>query len=64
MNYRHRLINQTLALLPVHLSICYAAYAAHVAHVASKTLARPSGAFSSSTNTVAASKPCAGSLTP
>ncbi len=27
--YRRQLINQTLALLPVHLSICYAAYAAH-----------------------------------
>ena len=27
--YRHHLITQTLALLPVHLSICLAAYAAH-----------------------------------
>ena len=27
--YRHHLITQTLALLPAHLSICYAAYAAH-----------------------------------
>ena len=27
--YRHRLIIQTLANLPVHLSICFAAYAAH-----------------------------------
>ena len=27
--YRHHLIIQTLALLPVHLSICFAAYAAH-----------------------------------
>ena len=29
MNHRRRLITQTLALLPTHLSICYAAYAAH-----------------------------------
>ena len=29
MNYRHHLITQTLALLPVRLSICYAAYAVH-----------------------------------
>jgi hypothetical protein len=27
--YRHHLITQTLALLPVRLSICFAAYAAH-----------------------------------
>ena len=27
--YRHRLITQTLALLPVHRAICLAAYAAH-----------------------------------
>ena len=27
--YRHHFIAQTLALLPVHLSICYAARAAH-----------------------------------
>ena len=27
--YRHRLITQTLALLPTHLAICLAAYAAH-----------------------------------
>ena len=29
MNYRHQLITQTLALLPVHRMICLAAYAAH-----------------------------------
>ena len=29
MNYRHPIITQTLALLPVHTSICYAASAAH-----------------------------------
>ena len=34
MNYRHRLITQTLALLPVHRQIGPAAYAAHVAHAA------------------------------
>ena len=27
--YRHHLITQTLALLPVHRAICFAAYAAH-----------------------------------
>ena len=27
--YRHHLITQTLALLPAHLAICYAAHAAH-----------------------------------
>ena len=27
--YRHHLTTQTLALLPVHRAICYAAYAAH-----------------------------------
>ena len=29
MNYRHHLITQTLAFLPAHRAICYAAYAVH-----------------------------------
>ena len=29
MNYRHHLITQTLAFLPAHRAICFAAYAAH-----------------------------------
>ena len=29
MNYRHHLITQTLAFLPAHRAICFAAYAVH-----------------------------------
>ena len=52
--YRHRLITQKLALLPSKRLIFVAA---RDAHRQQGPLARPSGALSSSTNTVAASKP-------